>query len=158
MERLVEKQECGELFCKYDSYKCIDQEEDGGCQYCEHFSNILKKLHDYEYAEEQGLLLRLPCKVGDMVWLLQEKCKHAGANNEPWGNCNQYWDNVSKKGMWGCAGKDDQGNSLICEKKEMELYARQMEYTLFLYIPNIVFGKNLFLTKAEAEKALEEMG
>lgn len=133
--------------CQY-SYSKQNQEH-VMCKICE-----FKKYRD---AEEQGLLLRLPCKVGDTVWLLQEKCEHAGANNEPWGNCNQYWDNVSKKGMWGCAGKDDQGNSLICEKKEMELYARQMEYTLVLYSPNIVFGKNLFFTKAEAEKALEEM-
>lgn len=29
---------------------------------------ILKKLAAYEDAEEQGLLLRLPCKVGDIVW------------------------------------------------------------------------------------------
>lgn len=28
------------------------------------------KLADYEYAEEQGLLLRLPCKVGDTVYEL----------------------------------------------------------------------------------------
>ena len=32
----------------------------------------LKKLHEYEIAEEQGLLLRLPCKVGDTVYELQE--------------------------------------------------------------------------------------
>lgn len=28
---------------------------------------VLKKLCDYEDLEEQGLLVRLPCKVGDMV-------------------------------------------------------------------------------------------
>ena len=27
-----------------------------------------EKLADYEDAEEQGLLLRLPCKVGDKAW------------------------------------------------------------------------------------------
>ena len=30
--------------------------------------NVLQKLADYEDAEEQGLLLRLPCKVGDTVY------------------------------------------------------------------------------------------
>ena len=29
---------------------------------------VLQKLGEYEDAEEQGLLLRLPCKVGDTVW------------------------------------------------------------------------------------------
>lgn len=31
-------------------------------------AQALKKLQNYEDAEEQGLLLRLPCKVGDTVW------------------------------------------------------------------------------------------
>ena len=31
-------------------------------------SKVLTKLADYEDAEEQGLLLRLPCKVGDTVY------------------------------------------------------------------------------------------
>lgn len=29
---------------------------------------IIERLADYEDAEEQGLLLRLPCKVGDTVY------------------------------------------------------------------------------------------
>lgn len=32
--------------------------------------NVLQKLADYEDAEEQGLLLRLPCKVGDTVYVV----------------------------------------------------------------------------------------
>ena len=31
---------------------------------------LIDKLAAYEDAEEQGLLLRLPCKVGDTVWLM----------------------------------------------------------------------------------------
>ena len=31
--------------------------------------NIITKLADYEDLEEQGLLVRLPCKVGDMVYV-----------------------------------------------------------------------------------------
>ena len=31
-------------------------------------ADVVGKLADYEDAEEQGLLLRLPCKVGDKVW------------------------------------------------------------------------------------------
>ena len=30
-------------------------------------NNIYNRLREYEIAEEQGLLLRLPCKVGDTV-------------------------------------------------------------------------------------------
>lgn len=32
------------------------------------FWNVFNKLCDYEDAEEQGLLLRLPCKIGATLW------------------------------------------------------------------------------------------
>ena len=34
---------------------------------------IAEKLKDYEDLEEQGLLLRLPCKVGDTVYRIEKK-------------------------------------------------------------------------------------
>ena len=34
----------------------------------EQVAKWLKELKSYKEAEEQGLLVRLPCKVGDMVW------------------------------------------------------------------------------------------
>lgn len=33
--------------------------------------NVLQKLTEYEDLEEQGLLLRLPCRVGTIVYVLQ---------------------------------------------------------------------------------------
>ena len=65
MERLTIKEfesvECepyvyGGIECYGDSY--------GG--------KVIKKLADYEDAEEQGLLLKLPCKVGDTVYSVVE--------------------------------------------------------------------------------------
>lgn len=44
--------------------------------------NILDKLGNYEDAEEQGLLLRLPCKLGDTIYEVSYKnrkyiiCEH----------------------------------------------------------------------------------
>lgn len=35
----------------------------------EYWLKVYFKLKDYEDAEEQGLLLRLPCKVGDTVYV-----------------------------------------------------------------------------------------
>ena len=37
-------------------------------QDCEEIDAVYRKLKAYEDAEEQGLLLRLPCKVGDTVY------------------------------------------------------------------------------------------
>ena len=38
------------------------------CCYCEIYQKMIDKLSDYEDAEEQGLMLRLPCKIGDELW------------------------------------------------------------------------------------------
>lgn len=35
---------------------------------CEYASEMIKKLAEYETAEEEGKLVVLPCKVGDTVW------------------------------------------------------------------------------------------
>ena len=114
-----------------------------------------KHVQDLLQAEQDGRLVLLPCKVGDTVWLLKKKCKYAGEDNDPWCSCDQYWDNVYHKHMWGCAGKDDEGKQFDCEKRDMEWYAQQIEYSLVLYSPNIVLGKNLFLTREEAALALK---
>lgn len=36
--------------------------------------NVLQKLAYYEDLEEQGLLLRLPCKVGTSVYMVAQDC------------------------------------------------------------------------------------
>lgn len=48
-----------EAFCKNE----VD-----GCKNC-YIQQVFKKLADYEDLEEQGLLVRLPCKVGDTVYV-----------------------------------------------------------------------------------------
>ena len=40
-------------------------------KYDDKYFEILNKLGEYEDAEEQGLLLRLPCKVGDAVYSVE---------------------------------------------------------------------------------------
>ena len=77
-------------------------------------TNVAEITADWLLAN--GVIL-LPCKVGDMVYILSEKCKFSGDKNEPWNSCNQYWTNVYRNGMW-CAGKDDKGNKIYCEKKK----------------------------------------
>ena len=48
-----------EEFCK----NAVD-----GCKNC-YIQQVFKKLADYEDLEDQGLLVRLPCKVGDAVYV-----------------------------------------------------------------------------------------
>ena len=40
---------------------------------CKYISDVLKKLADYEDLEEQGRLIKLPCKVGDIVYVIVGK-------------------------------------------------------------------------------------
>jgi hypothetical protein len=48
--------------------KCHQENCHGNCADCEITYEAELKLKAYEDAEEQGLLLRLPCKVGDIVY------------------------------------------------------------------------------------------
>lgn len=75
MERLTERykdsiantvliRECGDKLCKNI---CDDVECD--CSKCE-LEKALDKLATYEDLEEQGLLVRLPCKVGDDLYCI----------------------------------------------------------------------------------------
>lgn len=73
MERLTSyKNDCKrEMICRYED--CDTCEE-----YCPHLSEdncpclqeVLEKLAEYENLEEQGRLLKLPCAVGDTVYVL----------------------------------------------------------------------------------------
>ena len=51
-------------------HKCIGCVEEDNCydHSCDHINDAIKKLSEYEDLEEQGLLLKLPCKVGDILW------------------------------------------------------------------------------------------
>lgn len=103
--------------------------------------NALQKLADYEDAEEQGLLLRLPCKVGDAVYLTEH-------------NRLVFRDRpliciVDEFSISGISGTD------CCAI----LNANEPFYALHRFkAVNIKdFGKTVFLTKEAAEQKLAEM-
>lgn len=101
--------------------------------------SILTKLADYEDLEEQGLLMRLPCKVGDIVW---ELCLCDDGNYKIF---PMIVKTVSEYG------------SLRQVKKDItiwNIYA-ESDYT-YMYKSFADFGKTVFSTKEEAEKKLEE--
>ena len=87
------------------------------------------KLAEYEDLEEQGLLLRLPCKMGDGVWRII----------------------ISDNYIMPCNVEEFvYSNSLYIIVRE-ELFNTRRG----LNINEI--GKTVFLTKAEAEQKLKEM-
>ena len=102
-------------------------------------ANILIALAEYEDLEEQGLLLRLPCKVGSPLYKVYKKPTKCTAHGE-------YKDD------YACQG---------CEKECDSSYVWDI-YKYKADIKTIVcfsdeIGKTVFLTKAEAEQKLKEM-
>ncbi len=75
MERFTEKIK-EDYICNKTFEVCEKQNENPNdedcCCYCEINKKMRNKLGEYEDAEEQGLILRLPCKVGDTVYCVEE--------------------------------------------------------------------------------------
>ena len=82
---------------------------------------IINRLAEYEDMEEQGLLIKLPCKIGDAVYRI---CRFKRGEN------------------W---------------KKEAKFirHSKLTRSNLFRIMLDGEFGKTVFLTLEEAEKALE---
>lgn len=101
---------------------------------------ILTKLAVYEDLEEQGLLVRLPCKVGDMLWY----------------NILGYTESYEIKAFsYGyCDGYIEAGEEI---GDEIIFYCENHTGSIIGSFPMSGIGKIVFLTREEAEKKLEEM-
>ena len=74
MERLTRRNEANtNYYYPLCFEKCQGLGGSGECDSCRLTDLICEKLGQYEDAEEQGLLLRLPCKVGDTVYIITQK-------------------------------------------------------------------------------------
>lgn len=103
--------------------KCIDNN-------CNLVNEVCKKLAEYEQLEEQGLLARLPCKVGDIMFRINK-----GAKN-PVIELTVTQINITRR-SYNLEVIDRDCGELMCFKNDI--------------------GKTVFLTREEAEKKLEEM-
>ena len=95
-------------------------------------ADLRERLKEYEDLEEQGLLLRLSCNVGDTVYCIEDK---------------KIWDCIVDKvtisrinGVW---------IEVKAPKSMPDISA--IEYT------ENAFGKTVFLTQSEAEQKLKEL-
>ena len=70
MERLTDKNDVGNHFYPKCFEKCDGLGASSKCDNCEIMTSICEKLGEYEDLEEQGRLVILPCKVGDMLYRL----------------------------------------------------------------------------------------
>lgn len=124
---------------------------------------VAEKLKNYEDAEEQGLLLRLPCKVGDTVYvdstilpIEDMECYEDIDNKIPlyfparvvsFRFAKKNWMKIAVREKWLYEWIDNEtgpdSDYIECEKN----------FTILLSM----IGKTVFLTKSEAEAKLAEM-
>ena len=132
MERLTIRDNNGEahMICKQMcgdyGHQCDGQIDVDMCQRYVAFD----KLADYEDLEEQGLLLKLPCKVGDTVYAI-------GFNKKP-----VVYESVVL--------------SILITEKEIVFNVKVDEFEINSQLKQSMFGKTVFLTQEEAEAKLNE--
>ena len=68
MERLTKKNDSGGYYYPKCFEKCNGFGASSKCDNCEIMTSICEKLGEFEDLEEQGLLLRLPCNIGDTIY------------------------------------------------------------------------------------------
>ena len=124
MERLTEKFDDGEVFCGK-----IGAVEDVGIDETIFVGELVDKLAEYEQAEEDGLLIRLPCKVGEIIYEIQE-------------------DRLSST-----------IETIEFEGREYHRHIPKyfISMNMFSLSKMEKMGKTVFLTKSEAEQALAKM-
>lgn len=99
---------------------------------------ILTKLATYEDLEEQGLIGKLPVKIGDIVW----------------DNCFGYPESYKIK-AFSYGHCDSYVESDI--EDQIIFYYENYTSSIAGAFPMSEIGKTVFLTREEAEKKLEEM-
>lgn len=96
-----------------------------GAGNCETIKNMIKKLADYEDLEEQGLLVRLPCKVGDTLYCIDnEIVELLIVNSFRIYNFNRIeidFENASGFTLCTFSGELDEGYFLTREEAEKKL-------------------------------------
>lgn len=141
MERLTSyKNECRrEMVCRYED--CDTCEE--YCPYlnednCPCLQEVLEKLGEYEDLEEKGLLVKLPCKVGDKVYIVGTKCLADIPSDE---ECERLNCTTCKY-----------DNEFVVFEKTVDI--EFMITLIFKEDTNFIFGETVFTEKTEAEKVL----
>lgn len=130
----------------------------------EELNQIAEKLTNMEQMEEQGILARLPCKVGDIVYvdsamlpIEDMECYEDIDNKIPsyfqgrvvsFRFAQRSWVKIAVKAKWLYEWIDDETGP------ESDYIEREKNFSILLSM----IGKTVFLTREEAEKALEEIG
>ncbi len=70
MVRLTKKNDGGSHYYPKCFEKCNGLGASGECDNCEIMTSVCEKLGEYEDLEEQGRLIKLPCKIGTDIYYI----------------------------------------------------------------------------------------
>ena len=133
MERLTVKWS-DKVYDTFDPVDVVDNEYSKA-----NYNKILTKLGEYEDLEEQGRLVKLPCKVGDTVW--QIMVVGVQGKNIKYGIFKAVVTTISV---------DYQMNFLLSTiTEDEERYRNEVTST--------AIGETMFFTKSEGEAKLKEL-
>ena len=142
MERLTKREINGITYNNSPGFTCSCYCDNcsKGTGDCDRLKAMVNRLAKFEDLEEQGLLVRLPCKVNDKLYHFYDM---------------DFEDNFA----------DVTPDEFISEVIAAEFIIDRHEITIkcitgwntqYEYLPVVEIGKTVFLTREEAEKKLEE--
>ena len=135
---ILRKKDKGDGMMERLTYRTTKGEAIGNSSVAD-IGDILEKLAEYEDLEEQGLLLRLPCKVGDTVW--DNDC------------VNSYPYTITGFSFGTSEDYIDEPVSL----KEVVYYCSDYSGSITGSFAVSEIGRTVFLTKEDAEQKLKEI-
>ncbi len=165
MERLTKREVSGIVYNNSQGFMCSCYCDNcsKGTGDCDRLKAMINRLAKLEDLEEQGLLVRLPCKVGDIVYVdseilpIEDMVCHEDVDNKipsyfqgrvvSFRFAKRNWVKIAVKAKWLYEWIDDEtgpeSDYIECEKN----------FSILLS----AIGKTVFLTREEAEKKLEEI-
>lgn len=145
MERLTNKNSGGDYYYPMCFEKCDGLGASSKCDNCEITTGACEKLGMYEDLEEQGRLVKLPCKVGDTVWVVTSPLNvFDDIEYDDDMKDEVYESYVSSVSFYECG-------------EQYRIYAKATNHFIGAYFRECDFGKTVFLTKSEAEAKLKEL-
>ena len=137
-----------------DRWKCyvvdnnkLDTEQEQ-MDYCDTYESIyaggaINRLAEYENAEEEGLLLRLPCRPGDIVYVVGTKCLSGLYDDE----CDMYDEDTE------CPCHLENEWTVFKKEVDLEFLVKMTANKL----SNFILGETVFMHSDDAFDKLAEI-
>lgn len=119
--------------------------EYGRLSWLKDVAELLEELKSYKGLEEQGLIVRLPCKVGDTVWVVTSPINVFGYDKYDGDAEYEVYESFLSSVSYYASGE------------QFRIYAKVTNSFIAAYFRECDFGESIFLIREDAEKKLEKL-